>query len=103
MLAWAYVVGYLGLGRLVISVLRRWMFVSLTAGFLFHVILVLAGVGIPLTIQMTSRTLRNEGYTLLQMTNPFWTHRASCSSHGPALGAGADPGGRRSPRSRSRC
>jgi hypothetical protein len=73
LLMWGYVVGYLGLGRLVIMAMRRWAYVSLTAGFLMHVLLVLAGVGIPLTIQMTSRTLRNEGYTLLQVTNPFWT------------------------------
>lgn len=72
-IAWGYVVGYLGLGRLFIGFMRRWMFVSLTAGFLFHVLLVMAGVGIPLTIQMTSRAMRNDGYTLLQMTNPFWT------------------------------
>ncbi len=72
-LTWSYVVGYLGLGRLLINALRRWMYVSLTAGFLFHVILMMAGVGIPLTIQMTSRMLRNQGYTLLQMSNVFWT------------------------------
>lgn len=72
-LGWAYVVAYLGLGRLLIGFLRRWMYVSLTAGFLLHVILVMAGVGIPMTIQMASRLLRNSGYTLLQITNPFWT------------------------------
>jgi hypothetical protein len=80
---WSYVVGYLGLGRLVIGFLRRWMYVSLTAGFLFHVILVLAGVGIPLTIQMTSRFLRNNDYTLLQMSNAFWT-LAELADHGPS-------------------
>jgi hypothetical protein len=82
-LTWSYVVGYLGLGRLLINFLRRWMFVSLTAGFLFHVILVLAGVGIPMTIQMASRSLRNNDYTLLQMTNAFWTIE-ELVDHGPA-------------------
>jgi hypothetical protein len=80
---WSYVVGYLGLGRLLILFLRRFMFVSLTAGFLTHVILVLAGVGIPLTIQMTSRYLRNNDYTLLQMSNAFWT-LGELYEHGPS-------------------
>jgi hypothetical protein len=72
-LAWSYVVGYLGIGRLVIGAMRRFSYVSLTAGFLIQLLLVLAGVGVPLTIQVTSRMLRNSGYTLLQMPNPFWT------------------------------
>ncbi|HYO24190.1 MAG TPA: hypothetical protein VEQ85_04505, partial [Lacipirellulaceae bacterium] len=73
-LAWAYVVGYLGLGRFLIGALRRWMYVSLTAGALLHVVLVMAGVGVPMTIRMTSRVLqRSNEYTLLQMSNPFWT------------------------------
>jgi hypothetical protein len=72
-LAWGYVVGYLGLGRIVITWVRRWTFVSLTAGFLLHLLLVGAGVGIPLAIQSLSRSMRNDGYTLLQMSNPFWT------------------------------
>jgi hypothetical protein len=72
-LLWGYVVGYLGLGRIVIAWARRWTFVSLTAGLLFHLLLVGAGVGIPLAIQTMSRSMRNDGYTLLQMSNPFWT------------------------------
>jgi hypothetical protein len=74
-LFWGYVVGYLGLGRIVITWVRRWTFVSLTAGLLIHLLLLGAGVGIPLAIQSLSRSLRNEGYTLLQMSNPFWTMR----------------------------
>ncbi len=73
LLGWAYVVAYLGMGRLLIGFLRRWMYVSLTAGFLLHIVMVMAGVGIPMTIQMASRMLRNSGYTLLQISNPFWT------------------------------
>jgi hypothetical protein len=72
-LSWAYVVGYLGLGRLVINALRRWMYVPMTAGFLLHIVILLAGVGVPMTIQVSSQQLRNSGYTLLQMSNPVWT------------------------------
>jgi hypothetical protein len=45
----------------------------MTAAFLIHVILLLTAIGVPTVIQMTSRELRNSGYTLLQMTNPVWT------------------------------
>jgi hypothetical protein len=72
-LEWAYVIAYLGFGRLLVVVLRRWLFVPMTAAFLLQVILVMAGVGVPTIIQMTSRELRNAGYSLLQATNPFWT------------------------------
>jgi hypothetical protein len=72
-LVWGYMVGYLGLGRLAIMWLRRFSYVSLTAGFLIHVLIVLAGVGVPLTIQLTSRALRNSGYSLLQVSNPIWS------------------------------
>jgi ABC-type transport system involved in multi-copper enzyme maturation permease subunit len=71
--AWAYVVGFLGFGRLVINALRRWAYVPMTAAFLIHLVLFLAAIGVPTVIQMTSRDLRNSGYTLWQMTNPVWT------------------------------
>jgi hypothetical protein len=53
--------------------LRRWIFVPLTAAFLVQILLVMAGTFTPLVIQMTSRQLRNQGYMLLEITNPFWT------------------------------
>jgi hypothetical protein len=45
----------------------------MAAAFLLHVIVLLTAIGGPTIIQMTSRELRNSGYTLLQMTNPIWT------------------------------
>jgi hypothetical protein len=72
-LCWGYVVAFLGLGRLVINLLRRWVYVPMAGGFLVHVILLLSGIGIPTIIQMTSRTLRYGGYSMVQVTNPFWT------------------------------
>jgi hypothetical protein len=71
--AWSYVVAFLGFGRLIINALRQWIYVPMTAAFLIHVILLLTAIGVPTVIQMTSRELRNSGYTLLQMTNPVWT------------------------------
>ncbi|QDT73754.1 ABC transporter permease [Lacipirellula limnantheis] len=71
--AWSYVVAFLGFGRLIINALRKWVYVPMTAAFLIHVILLLSAIGVPTVIQMTSRELRNSGYTLLQMPNPVWT------------------------------
>ncbi len=73
-LGWSYVVLYLGLGKLLISMLRRFVFVSLTAGFLLHVILLLAGCGGPLILSFMSSSLQFGGqYTLLHISNPIWT------------------------------
>ena len=72
-LAWSYVVAFLGFGRLLINALRRWVFVPMAAAFLLHVIIMLTAIGVPTIIQLTSRELRNSGYTLLQMSNPIWT------------------------------
>jgi hypothetical protein len=73
LLSWAYVVAYLGFGRLIVLALRRWIYVPMAAGFLLHIILLLIGVGVPTVVQLSSRTLRQSGYTLVQASNPFWT------------------------------
>ncbi|HEX6963740.1 MAG TPA: hypothetical protein VF175_17870, partial [Lacipirellula sp.] len=72
-LAWSYVVAFLGFGRLLVVTMRRWVYVPMAAAFLLHVILLLTAIGVPTVIQLTSRQLRNSGYTLLQMSNPIWT------------------------------
>lgn len=72
-LAWAYAVSFLGFGRLIINVVRRWAYVPMAAAFLLHVIMLLTAIGVPTMVQMMSREYRNAGYTLLQITNPFWT------------------------------
>ena len=71
--AWSYVVAFLGFGCLIINALRKWVFVPMTAAFLVHAVLFLAAIGVPTVIQMTSRSLRDGGYTLWQITNPVWT------------------------------
>ena len=73
-IGWSYVVLYLGVGKLLIGVMRRFAFVSLTAGFLLHIILLLAGCGVPQILSyMTSTRQFNNEYTLLHITNPIWT------------------------------
>lgn len=72
-IGWAYLVGYLGLGLLIITLLRRVAVVTMLASVLIHFLLVLAGSGIPTTIQMMSVELRDAEYSFLQITNPFWS------------------------------
>lgn len=72
-IGWSYVVAYLGLGRLVVMGLRRFTEVTMFASVLLHLLLVLAGSGIPTTMQWMSIELQNEPYSYMQVTNPFWT------------------------------
>jgi hypothetical protein len=70
-IGWSYLVAYLGIGMIVIGVLRRFAVVNLFASVLIHVLVILAGTGIPTVVQLMSIELRDAGYTLLQITNPF--------------------------------
>jgi len=84
-LGWSYVVLYLGVGKLLISFLRRFAFVSLTAGFLLHVILLLVGCGGPqILAYMTSSWKFGNQYSLLHITNPIWT-LIEIADNGPAV------------------
>jgi hypothetical protein len=70
---WAYIIAYLGLGSLVIAGLRRVATVQMTAAVLIQLLLILAGSGIPSTVQLMNPRLRLLDYSYLQITNPFWT------------------------------
>lgn len=72
-IGWGYVVAYVGLGWMVIRALRRIAVVTMLAAALIHFLLVLAGSGIPTTIQLMSVQGRQDAYTYLQVTNPFWS------------------------------
>jgi hypothetical protein len=72
-IGWGYLVAYLGLGLLVITAVRRVAVVQMAAAVLIQLLLILAGSGIPSTIQLMSVELRELDYTYLQITNPFWT------------------------------
>jgi hypothetical protein len=86
---WSYAVAYLGFGLLVIRALRRFTLVNMVAGVLIHVLVVLAGSGIPTVIQLMSVELRYVDYSLLQISNPFWSlHHLTdggIAMHGPVL------------------
>jgi hypothetical protein len=72
-LAWSYGVAYLGLGCLVVAMLRKVSEVTMFASVLLHLLLVLAGSGIPTSLHWMSAELQTEPYSYLQAFNPFWT------------------------------
>ena len=64
-LGWSYVVAYLGLGCLVVALLRKVSEVTMFASVLLHLLLLLAGSGIPTSIQWMSLELQSEPYSYL--------------------------------------
>jgi hypothetical protein len=71
-LAFSYLVFYLGLGRLLIALLRRVTPVSLVLAVLLQVLLLLAGCGIPLSVHLMMPDIRRD-YSLIEITNPFYS------------------------------
>ena len=67
-----YVVLYLGLGLLAVRLLRRLTYVGLMLALVVHPLLVLTGIFVPLVIYWMSE-LRYMDYSLLHVTNPFWS------------------------------
>jgi hypothetical protein len=75
-MAWVstgYLAIYLGLGKLILGVLRRFDEIRIALRILVHLLLVLLGAGFPWVVQLSNVQTRDMGYTLLQVSNPFWT------------------------------
>jgi hypothetical protein len=70
---WGYIVAYLGIGLLLIRVLRRIAIVTMLASVLIHFLLLLAGFGIPYAIKSMSVQLRDADYSFLQITDPLFS------------------------------
>jgi hypothetical protein len=70
-IGWGYLVAYLGIGLLAVSALRQIATVTMLASVLIHLLLLLAGFGIPYAIKSMSIELRDAEYTFLQITDPF--------------------------------
>ncbi len=76
-----YMAIYLGLTRLIVLLLRRVAQVTMMLAVLIHILLVLAGTLVPLTIQLSLNTYNNR-YSALQMSNFFWTLEEVLDSRG---------------------
>lgn len=68
--ALAYAAAYLGLGRIIILLVRRVAELSLFGGFLVHVLLMLAGGSLPFAIEASSSMFRREGFSYLDVPSP---------------------------------
>lgn len=70
----AYLVAYLGLGRLAVFGLRRVTEVSLLGCFLIQVLFVLGGSGLPYVISTLSDRIRITDLSLLSLPSPAWNY-----------------------------
>jgi len=68
-----YLMIFLGLGNILLRLARRVSQVGVVLAVLIQILLLLVGCGVPVVIQLMSPTLREMDYSLLQVTNPFWT------------------------------
>jgi hypothetical protein len=90
-LGFAYATLFLGLGLLALRALRRFGQSGMLLTALVHFLLLLTACGIPTIIHLMSPTLRNAGYSLLQVANPVWTliyvadSRGAWTSYGTVL------------------
>lgn len=71
-LGFCYVTIYLGLGRLMVGLLRKVGRIGMLLNVLLQVLLLVAGTGIPMTFHLMSPVLRND-YSVIEISNPFWT------------------------------
>ena len=69
----AYVIAYLGLGLLLVRFFRRFTSSTLFVAVLFQILLITIGTAGPFIIESILEPGRSGGYSLLQITNPFWS------------------------------
>jgi len=72
-LAPAYVIAYLGIGLILVRFLRRFTQSTLFVAVLIQVLLVSVGTAGPFVVASIFNTRAFGGYSLLQITNPFWS------------------------------
>jgi hypothetical protein len=85
-IATSYIVIYLGLSKWIMWKISRFGEVRLVTRVLVNVLVLMVGVFVPWTIQLTDRSLRDAGYTLLQLSNPIWTLWECCNKGVPIVG-----------------
>lgn len=78
-----YLIVYLGLGLLLVRALRRWITIKPEIAAMVNAILVVLGCVVPMVIQASSPAWYDSSYSLLHITNPFWS--TMHVSDGPGL------------------
>lgn len=71
--AWLFAAAYLGVGRLMVMLVRNRVPSGVVFSFLLQVVLVTFGTLIPIVVQFSLFNFRDIDYSALQATNPFWT------------------------------
>jgi ABC-type transport system involved in multi-copper enzyme maturation permease subunit len=71
--AWFFVAAYLGVGRLMVLLVRNRVPSGVVFSFLLQIVLVTFGTLIPLVVQFSLFNTSNFDYSVLQASNPFWT------------------------------
>jgi hypothetical protein len=71
-LLFSYIAAYLGVGRLLVWLLRKVIYVGIPLAFLLQLLLLAVGSLLPLTIHLMIPTIRNE-YSLVEISSPFYT------------------------------
>jgi hypothetical protein len=79
----AYLIIYLGVGNLLLRLLRKFTQINLAAAVLVNALLVLAGWGVPAIIDPYN--FGTGIYNLGHITDPFWTCAATFSTRSPIL------------------
>lgn len=72
-LAASYVIAYLGMGLLLIRFVRRFTRPTLFSALLFQIMLVTVGTAGPFVVASVVDLRMIDDYSLLQITNPFWS------------------------------
>ena len=72
-ICWSYLAIFLGLGMMIIRFTRRYSVVSIFVAIAIHLILVAAACAIPFVIEVNVLQQYSRGYTLLHISNPFYT------------------------------
>ncbi|PQO44308.1 ABC transporter permease [Blastopirellula marina] len=69
----SYLVIYLGVGRILMMGVRKVGSGDVFLSAIIHLLLLLFGVFVPIIIQLSTYWLPNDEYSIVQISNPFWT------------------------------
>ena len=68
-----YTLIYLGLGLLLLRIVKRYMRPNILLAALTQVTLLMVGCGVPLIVQLSLSSLRRADYSMVQIASPIWT------------------------------
>lgn len=88
--AWFFAATYLGIGRLMVMLVRNRVPSGVVFSFLLQIVLVTFGTLMPLVVQFSLFNTSSFDYSVLQVTNPFWTLAQMLFSATPGFPSSAD-------------